>query len=100
MNALDLAKVGKAFGFTVPPRVNISVGGAGKTGAGKKRKRRGGDDDEGSDDEDGGNVSQFRRRDGNKDRRMETLGKSKVGKEVYKRSREKPKGVGDEQWSR
>lgn len=28
VNHLDLAKVGKAFGFTQPPKVNITVGGA------------------------------------------------------------------------
>jgi ATP-dependent RNA helicase DDX18/HAS1 len=45
VNSLDLAKVGKAFGFSVPPKVNISVGSVkGKTG--KK-----GSDDEDSDDE-------------------------------------------------
>lgn len=27
VNALDLAKVGKAFGFAVPPRVNVNTGG-------------------------------------------------------------------------
>jgi len=27
INALDLTKVGKAFGFSVPPRVNVNVGG-------------------------------------------------------------------------
>ena len=26
INSLDLAKVGKAFGFAVPPRVNINMG--------------------------------------------------------------------------
>ena len=48
VNQLDLAKVGKSFGFSVPPRVNVNIGG-GKGGAGrsgKKRKREEGDDEE------------------------------------------------------
>ena len=47
VNQLDLAKVGKAFGFSVPPRVNVNIGG-GKGGAGRsgKRKRGDGEDDE------------------------------------------------------
>lgn len=43
VNSLDLAKVGKAFGFPVPPKVNISVGGV------KAKKERG----DGSDSDDG-----------------------------------------------
>lgn len=43
VNKLDLVKVGKSFGFPVPPRVNLKVGGgqggAGRTGGGKKRRR-------------------------------------------------------------
>ena len=41
VNALDLAKVGKAFGFPVPPRVNITIGAGmkGTKGVEKKRKR-------------------------------------------------------------
>ena len=48
VNQLDLAKVGKAFGFAVPPRVNVNVGGGkGGTGrSGKKRKRDGEESDE------------------------------------------------------
>jgi ATP-dependent RNA helicase DDX18/HAS1 len=49
VNQLDLAKVGKSFGFAVPPRVNVSVGGgtggAGRTG--KKRRREEGDGEDG-----------------------------------------------------
>ncbi|CAD6589024.1 MAG: ATP-dependent RNA helicase [Tremellales sp. Tagirdzhanova-0007] len=44
VNSLDLAKVGKAFGFAVPPKVNISVGSV------KSRKRGSDDEDGGSDD--------------------------------------------------
>ncbi|KAJ3344948.1 ATP-dependent RNA helicase, partial [Kappamyces sp. JEL0680] len=31
VNALDLAKVARAYGFTVPPQVNLLVGASGKT---------------------------------------------------------------------
>jgi ATP-dependent RNA helicase DDX18/HAS1 len=78
VNKLDLAKVGKAFGFAVPPRVNISIGG-GKSG---KRKR----EDESEDEEDSG-----RARGGNgrreRERRIEILGKRKVEKEVFRNRR-------------
>ncbi|OCF55195.1 ATP-dependent RNA helicase HAS1 [Kwoniella mangroviensis CBS 10435] len=43
VNKLDLAKVGKAFGFSVPPKVNISVGTA------KAKKERNDDSDEDDD---------------------------------------------------
>lgn len=46
VNKLDLAKVGKAFGFPVPPKVNISVGGV------KAKKSKEVDADE--EDEEGG----------------------------------------------
>ncbi|ORX95158.1 DEAD-domain-containing protein [Basidiobolus meristosporus CBS 931.73] len=39
VNQLDLQKVAKAFGFVVPPKVNISIGASGK---GEKVERRGG----------------------------------------------------------
>ena len=47
VNKLDLAKVGKSFGFSVPPKVNISVGSI------KARKR---DDDAESDSDDDGKA--------------------------------------------
>ncbi|KAJ7874809.1 DEAD-domain-containing protein [Mycena olivaceomarginata] len=46
VNSLDLAKVGKSFGFAVPPRVNINQGGGGldsrasKEKAAHKKRRR------------------------------------------------------------
>lgn len=119
VNALDLAKVGKAFGFAVPPRVNVTVGG-GKGGAGKTGKKRrrdevdedeeeedGGDhagggeevagDDDGAGDEETGRKAERRQ---GKGRRMETLGKKAVDKEVYKRSRDWKQSKGGQQWSR
>ncbi|KAI9207077.1 P-loop containing nucleoside triphosphate hydrolase protein [Polychytrium aggregatum] len=39
INNLDLQKVARAFGFTVPPRVNITIGASGKT---DRKERKGG----------------------------------------------------------
>ena len=122
VNKLDLVKVGKAFGFAVPPRVNVSIGGGNAIGsderrsgekvAGKKRKREEdmdedetddqavdeeeGDEDEAADRPSGGNI---RRKDG-KQRRVERLGKRKVAKEVYKVAKDKQRQQGGKQWSR
>ncbi|KAI0296610.1 DEAD-domain-containing protein [Russula brevipes] len=91
VNKLDLAKVGKAFGFAVPPRVNISIGG-GKGGGGRsgvKRKRE--DDEEKNsgleevDEAAGMSRRKTSRRDDERDRRIERLGKRKVEKEVYRK---------------
>ena len=119
VNQLDLAKVGKSFGFSVPPRVNVNIGG-GKGGAGrsgKKRKREDGEDEENDEEweeidavdkdaseaeaEDGEDDQRSQRRN-NKERRKETLGRRKVEKEVYKKGmeRKKLKGSGKAQWSR
>ncbi|KAJ1675106.1 ATP-dependent RNA helicase [Spiromyces aspiralis] len=40
INQLDLQKIAKAFGFTVPPKVNINIGASGKTDR-KERHERG-----------------------------------------------------------
>ncbi|ODN89178.1 ATP-dependent RNA helicase HAS1 [Cryptococcus wingfieldii CBS 7118] len=53
VNKLDLAKVGKAFGFAVPPKVNISVGSV------KAKKEK---DDESSDDEGAPKKAYYRNR--------------------------------------
>jgi len=117
INALDLAKVGKAFGFSVPPRVNVNLGG-GKAPSGTKRRRGDLDDDEeeevwedmplgeGADDDDAEAVmdeegqQRESRRGAGKVRRIETLGKKTVEKEKYRKGKErkqmKQSGV---QWS-
>lgn len=86
MNKLDLAKVGKAFGFAVPPRVNISIGG-GKGGAGRSGVKRRRDEVEENSESDEG-VRKPRRED-DRERRMERLGKRKVEKEVYRKGGQK-----------
>ncbi|TFY78680.1 hypothetical protein EWM64_g5335 [Hericium alpestre] len=104
VNSLDLAKVGKAFGFAVPPRVNVNIGGGqGGTGrSGNKRRRDNNEDSDGDEQQhvDGGWEGGLRNgsRQGGKQRRMESMGKKKVEKEVYKKqfTKKGPQG----QWSR
>lgn len=47
VTALDLVKVGKAFGFTVPPTVNLLIGAGGKSSKAGGKKRIIDDDDDG-----------------------------------------------------
>lgn len=119
VNQLDLAKVGKAFGFAVPPRVNVSVGGGSGGGGrtGQKRRRDGDeemervdgpeehweeidavDKESGDEDKEEARPRGFRR-DGGWDRRKETLGQRSVDKEVYKKGLERKK-MKSEGWSR
>lgn len=114
INALDLVKVGKSFGFAIPPRVNINIGGgSGKASAGKKRRRNEEEEEEWEDmplgegaesgeevdivEESGRNKA---RRQG-KGRRIETLGKKGVDKERYRKGKERKKAKAfGQQWSR
>lgn len=118
VNALDLAKVGKAFGFAVPPRVNLNLGPGNSTTVGEKskgsRKRARQQDDEeaevemeempvgaGAEDEepaDEGVQQRSQHRGQGKKRRIETLGHKKVQKEIYKKEKDRRKLEG--QWSR
>lgn len=119
INALDLAKVGKSFGFAVPPRVNVNIGGgSGKSSAGKKRRRNEEEEEEVWEDmpvgegaesgedvdvveaEEGGSRKDIPRRQG-KERRIERLGKKAVEKEIYRKGKERKKAkASGEQWSR
>jgi ATP-dependent RNA helicase DDX18/HAS1 len=100
---LDLAKVGRAFGFSVPPRVNVTVGG-GSGGNGRpsaKRKREEIDEADGAEDDvisENADQSRDVSRSKTKQRRKEQLGGRKMAKEVYRNTR--PKEDGDAQWSR
>jgi len=113
VNKLDLVKVGKAFGFTVPPRVNITVGSAGggsnaKHANGKKRQR----DEMEEEDAEMGNLETTEEVPGppgkgreSKERRVEKFGHKKVEKEVYKIAKEKQRqhqrvSTSGQQWSR
>lgn len=115
VNQLDLVKVGKAFGFSVPPRVNLNIGG-GKGGTGRSGKKRKHDDEdgleeeweeidavdkeEGDEEEEPEDRSRRSMRDQSKSKRMETLGRKRLEKEVYKKGleRKKQKASG-QQWS-
>ncbi|CUA68199.1 ATP-dependent RNA helicase DDX18 [Rhizoctonia solani] len=107
VNKLDLAKVGKAFGFAVPPRVNIAMAGErpghdqdeedGKKSKGKRRRETQ-DRDEPGEEEEEEEVGRVRN---NKQKRVEQLGKKRVEREVYKKGRErKAQKSGGQQWSR
>ncbi|KAI0932487.1 ATP-dependent RNA helicase [Taiwanofungus camphoratus] len=116
VNQLDLAKVGKSFGFAVPPRVNVNIGGgkggAGRTGKKRKRGENNEDDDEeweeidavdkdGSEEENAAEDEESARtqvRRHGKERRKETLGSRRVAKEVFKKGLEMKKLKGN--WSR
>ncbi|KAF8446254.1 DEAD-domain-containing protein [Boletus edulis BED1] len=113
INALDLAKVGKSFGFAVPPRININIGGgSGKPSAGRKRRRNGEEEEEeewedmplGGGAESGEEVDVVERdqtRRQGKGRRIETLGKKGVDKEKYRKGKERKKAkASGQQWSR
>jgi len=114
VNKLDLVKVGKAFGFNVPPRVNITVGSAGgdsnaKYAKGKKRRR----DEMELEDAEMGNLEPVEEIEtgprgmgrGSRERRVEQLGHKKVEREVYKIAKEKQRqhqraSKSGQQWSR
>ncbi|KAF8845395.1 DEAD-domain-containing protein [Paxillus ammoniavirescens] len=121
INALDLTKVGKSFGFAVPPRININIGGgSGKSTSGRKRGRdegngeeddevwedmplgggaESGEEAEAMEDEAAGSRRNMSRRQG-KERRIETLGKKAVGKEMYRKGKERKKAkASGQQWS-
>ncbi|ELU44901.1 putative ATP-dependent RNA helicase [Rhizoctonia solani AG-1 IA] len=105
VNKLDLAKVGKAFGFAVPPRVNIAVAGErpgnDEDEDGEKRskgKRRRATHDQEEEEEGEEQVARARN---SKQKRVEQLGKKRVEKEVFKKGKERQaqKAAG-QQWSR
>ncbi|KAF9480464.1 DEAD-domain-containing protein [Pholiota conissans] len=109
VNALDLTKIAKAFGFKVPPRVNLAIGpGKGQSArAGEKRRR---DEDTVSESEeenveegaavevkkarnggsgqtgDGSVRGPMRGKDG-RAKRVETLGAKAVEKEVFRKAK-------------
>ncbi len=99
MNALDLTKIAKAFGFKVPPRVNLAIGpGKGQSSrAGEKRRR---DEDTVSESEEeeiaeakvkaqtaDGSVQGAKRGDGGRAKRVETLGQKAVDKERFRKAK-------------
>lgn len=108
VNALDLSKVGKAFGFSVPPRVNLNIASS-KVTNGKKR-HRGEDEDEVKrleelvpvpDEEEAGEYEgRTSNRQKERRRRVEIVGHKQVEKERFKKEKERKKLGGNRQWSR
>ncbi|KAI0034922.1 DEAD-domain-containing protein [Vararia minispora EC-137] len=104
INKLDLAKVGKAFGFAVPPRVNVALSGKAALEKSIGKRRRGEDDsDEDVDGVDGPDEEEekrqaYRNARREKDKRVEVMGKKRVQKEVFKKGRMQKSG--GPQWSR
>ncbi|CAE6516646.1 unnamed protein product [Rhizoctonia solani] len=105
VNKLDLAKVGKAFGFAVPPRVNIAMAGERpgherdekdeRKGKGKRRRATQGQDEGEEEEEELGRARN------NKQKRVEQLGKKRVEREVFKKGKERQaQKAGGQQWSR
>lgn len=111
VNQLDLTKVGRSFGLTVPPRVSLNIAGSGKPE--KKRKRDGYDEEDwqeidavdkesGGEDaeEDQGQNSRRSMRDQSRSKREETLGRKRAEKDVYRKGMERKRQKGEGmQWS-
>lgn len=96
VNALDLTRIAKAFGFKVPPRVNLAIGpGKGVSSrVGEKRRREEDTESEEENDRDGngqtgdGSVrGPMRGKEDGKARRMETVGQKAVEKERYRKAK-------------
>lgn len=96
INKLDLAKVAKAFGFSVPPKVNVSIGTGLKSQAPKKA-RHGGEDDpaDGQDEEEEPSKRQRIERRSYPNRGQETK-HGKVKADVYRKQQRND----GKQWSR
>lgn len=80
IHALDLAKVAKAFGFAVPPKVNVTIG----TGLKARKERADNDDDEPQ----------------GKRQRVDRRSYGAAGRNDKAAKYRTPKRQGDQQWSR
>jgi ATP-dependent RNA helicase DDX18/HAS1 len=99
VNALDLTKVAKAFGFKVPPRVNLAIGpGKGVSSRVGEKRRREEEDTESEEESDGERDNSGQTGDGSvrgpmrgkgdgKARRIETVGQKIVDKEKYRKAK-------------
>lgn len=107
MSALDLAKVGLAFGFSTPPSVNINIG-AGLKGKKRKSDGKGGSEDD-DDDESSGDEAEamtgrrakaaMLRKGGSGIEKRREVGGAKQGQKDHYRA--KKDGAADgKQWSR
>ena len=99
MNALDLTKIAKAFGFKVPPRVNLAIApGKGVSSRAGEKRRREDTESESESESDGerGNSGQtgdgsvrgpMRGKGDGKARRIEIVGQKAVDKEKYRKAK-------------
>lgn len=83
INALDLAKIAKSFGFATAPRVTLSA--TASKSSGHKRKRNNDSDSDGLDGLDDVDVDARPSRKFSKGRQVEQLGSKKVSKQHYGR---------------
>lgn len=107
VSALDLAKVGLAFGFSTPPSVNINIG-AGLKGKKRKSDGKAGSEDE-EDDESSGEEEEamtgrrakaaMLRKGGTGIEKRREIGGAKQGKKDHYRVKKDGEGDG-KQWSR
>ncbi|KAK7691387.1 ATP-dependent RNA helicase [Cerrena zonata] len=81
INALDLTKVAKSFGFATPPRVSLTSI-VSKSAHGQKRKR---DDDSGATSDEVDDIETPSSRKSQKSRQIEQLGNKTVSKQRYRR---------------
>lgn len=108
---LDLAKVAKAYGFTVPPAVNIPIGTSTK-GAKRKNKNNedievdGAEDDDDADEDDTEEVKRHERAKMSRNdkhsqnRRREVQGGKRVEKDFYREQKRTRTDQNGTQWSR
>ena len=96
VNSLDLTKIAKAFGFKVPPRVNLAIGPGNGVSSRVGEKRRREEEDSGSEEENDGGSGQagdgsvrgpMRGKGDGKARRIETVGQKAVEKEKYRKAK-------------
>ncbi|MBW0538812.1 hypothetical protein O181_078527 [Austropuccinia psidii MF-1] len=106
VNKLDLNKVGQAFGFTVPPSVNIPLGSLKNPDNKKKRNQdnlgKSSDEEDPETeqaDEDPSSKKLLLRRPSNPNRRKEQLGSKALAKDHYRNTKASSKPNGS-QWCR
>lgn len=103
---LDLQKVGKAFGFAVPPRVNVNMGDQPVSSTKKRKHGLEAETESESDAEaegDGRGARALVRnngRDQGREKRREQLGKKQVEREVYRKEKIRRVDEQGKQWGR
>lgn len=97
ISKLDLVQVGKAFGFLVPPRIELGAA------AGTKRKRAAGDGSSSDSETDGAKYnhgSESGRKEREQRRRKEIVGAKALKKDLYRKPVIPNTDAAGQQWSR